>query len=192
MAAGEKERRAAMGDLYPKLLQRVRKACRRTGLYHSTDADDVLQDVCEVILRKWQTFHVENSLWGWIDTIIRNNLINAHRRRGRLLSIDQTQQFEEDERPQSIEPSSSPDPSHEDCVARVLDRLYAEGPPRAGSVRTIELIEFIVDCGTDTRALAEYLGCSESAAKERKRYALQKFSELCAEICEAEECAATL
>jgi hypothetical protein len=160
-------------------------------LYQPTDANDVLQDVCEVILRKWQTFHVENNLWGWIDTIIRNNVINAHRRGSRFVSIVQTHKFEEDEPLKFIEPSNTPDPFHEDCVAKVLDRLYGEAPARAGSVRTIELIEFIVDCGTDTRALADYLGCGESAAKERKRYALQKFRELCAEFCESDDCAAT-
>jgi hypothetical protein len=163
MGAGERERRAAIRDLYPQLLHQVRSSCRKGGLYRPADADDVLQDVCVVILTKWQTF---------------------------LVSVDQTRQVEGDPPTQLIERISTPDPVLEDCVARVLNQLNSEGPPRAGSIRTMELIEFIVDHGTDTAALAEFLKCSDSAAKERKRYALQKFRELCAQFCESENCAA--
>jgi len=191
MSAGEKERRAAMRDLYPQLLRQARNACRKGGLYRPADVDDILQDVCEVILTKWHTFHAENNLWGWIGTIIKNLVVDAHRRGSRLVSVDQAQQAGGGAPPRLIEPMSTPDPAHEDCVARVLDRLNSEGPARAGSIRTIELIEFIVDCGADTAALADFLNCRESAAKERKRYALQKFRELCAQLCESDECAAT-
>jgi len=190
MGAGERERRAAIRDLYPQLLQQVRSSCRKGGLYRPADADDVLQDVCVVILTKWQTFHGENNLWGWISTIIKHRVVDVHRRGIRLVSVDQTRQVEGDPPTQLIERISTPDPVLEDCVARVLNQLNSEGPPRAGSIRTMELIEFIVDHGTDTAALAEFLKCSDSAAKERKRYALQKFRELCAQFCESENCAA--
>jgi RNA polymerase sigma factor (sigma-70 family) len=191
LAAGATERRAVMHDLYPRLLQQVSTACRKRGVYRAADTEDVLQDVCEVILTKWRTFQVENNLWGWIGTIIKNKVIDVHRRGSRLSSIDQPQQAE-DRPPILIEPSMTHDPVHEDCVARVLSQLTGEGPARAGSIRTIELINFIVDCGTDTQSLAEFLGCGESAAKERKRYALEKIRELCARFCESHECAATL
>jgi RNA polymerase sigma factor (sigma-70 family) len=180
-----------MHDLYPRLLRQVSAACRKRGLYRAADTEDVLQDVCEVILTKWGTFHVERSLWAWIGTIIVNKVMDVHRRGSRLSSIDQLQQAE-DGPPIFIGPAMTHDPAHEDCVARVLSQLMSEGPARAGSIRTIELINFIVDCGTDTEALAEFLGCSESAAKERKRYALEKIRELCARFCESPECAATL
>jgi RNA polymerase sigma factor (sigma-70 family) len=191
MGAGEKERRAAVSDLYPQLLRQVRNACRSGGLYHRPEeVDDVMQDVCIVILTKWHSFHAESNLGGWLGTIIKNRVVDTHRRGKRLVSVDQPQQ--DDDAPQwLIQPTSTPDPAHEDCVSRVLDQLNGEGAARAGSIRTIELIEFIVDYGTDTAALADFLNCSESAAKERKRYALQKFRELCVQFCESDDCAAS-
>jgi hypothetical protein len=120
-----------------------------------------------------------------------NSIIGIHRRRGRLFSLDQAQEADGQAPPLIAEPSSTPDPAHEDCVARVLAKLNSEGPARAGSIRMFDLIEFIIDCGTDTSALAEFLGCSDTAAKERKRYALHKFRELCVEFCASDECAAT-
>ena len=144
-----------------------------------------------MILTKWHMFHAEHNLGAWINTIIKNRVADIHRRGKRLVSVDQPQQADGDAPQWLIEPTSTHDPAHENCVARVLDQLGSEGPARAGSIRTIELIEFIVDHGTDTAALAGFLNCSESAAKERKRYALQKFRELCVQFCESDECAAT-
>jgi RNA polymerase sigma factor (sigma-70 family) len=192
MAAGERERRAVMFELFPQLSQQTLRACRKYGLYRTSDADDVLQDVCVVVLTKWHTFHRENSLWGWVGAITRNSVIDVHRRRGRLFSLDQAQEAEGGAPPLVAEPASTPDHAHEDCVARVLAKLNSEGPARTGSIRTLDMIEFIVDCGTNTSALAEFLGCSDSAAKERKRYALHKFRELCVEFCGSDECAATV
>jgi RNA polymerase sigma factor (sigma-70 family) len=180
-----------MRDLYPQLLRQVHHACRKGGLYGPSDADDVLQDVCVVILTKWNTFHPQNNLWGWIGTIIKHRVVDAHRRGSRFVSVDHTQQAEGGPPGQQIERMTTPDPALEDCVARVLNQLNSEGTARSGSIRTIELIEFIVDHGPDTPALAEFLNCSESAAKERKRYALQKFRELCTQFCESYDCAAT-
>jgi hypothetical protein len=74
-------------------------------------------------------------------------------------------------------------------VDQVLDQLDAEPTARKGAARTIEVLEFTVIHGADTSALAQFLGCSVGAAKERKRYALQKFRELCLRFCGSDECA---
>jgi DNA-directed RNA polymerase specialized sigma24 family protein len=192
MGAGEQARRAVIRDLYPALLRQVKTACRKGGLYQrAADADDILQDVCVVILTKWQTLRSEHKLGAWLGAIIAHRVVDVHRRERRLVSVEQVQQAGGALPPQLLEPSSSPNPAHEDCVAKVLEQLRCEGPARAGSIRTIEMIEFIVDHGADTAALARFLECSEGAGKERKRYALQKFRELCLKICESAECAAS-
>lgn len=181
-----------MSDLFPQLLRQARSICRSRGLHRPADIDDTVQNACEAILKNWQTLHADSNLSAWIGTIISNRAIDIHRRGGRTVSIDQPPPGDDDAPSRVVEPSLTHDPAHEDCVARVLDQLDHEGPARAGSIRTIELIVFVIDHGTDTAALAEFLNCSESAAKERKRYALQKFNELCVKFCESDECAATV
>jgi hypothetical protein len=115
---------------------------------------------------------------------------NIHRQQARLKSLDAMRDdAKEQNRAPMDEESYEFAGEQQLCVGQVLDFLDKEPPPRKGAKRTIDLLRFTVEFGSDTEALAAFLGTSQGAAKERKRYALQKIRELCLRFCGAENCA---
>jgi len=188
MALGEGERRLVLTELYPFVVRRARLVCRRGGLFRPEDADEVVQDTCIALLTRWPGFRAESSLETWIWSIMANMVAGHHRFNGRWGRADAPRAEDGDEH--SPNPAQAvPDNATEHlCLGQVMQALEGEPPARAGAVRTIALIEFVAEAGPDTAALAQFLNCTESAAKERKRYALQKLRELCEHFCGHADC----
>lgn len=188
MAGSDRDREAAMRAIYPELLRRTRSVCWRGGLYANEDVQDVLQGTCEAMLKKWPDYRGDGSVYGWAWQIARHLVMDHHRYSGRFTELPD----EPDESPFSASTRSAFDERHQlehrQCIRQILDRLEQEGSARAGSVRTIDLIRFVIEVGSDSEELAGFLGTTAAAARERKRYVLAKFRELCEHFCGQSDC----
>lgn len=191
MAGSDREREAAMRVIYPELLRRTRSICWRGGLYGNEDVQDILQGTCEAMLRKWPDFRGDGSVYGWAWQIARHLVMDHHRYNGRFIALPD----ESDENPS---PGMAPFAAHErheaeqrQCIQQILDQLEQEKRPRTGAIRTIDMIRFVIEVGSDSQTLANHLGTTVAAARERKRYVLAKFRELCEHFCGHPECRLT-
>lgn len=194
MKQGRLEQEIVLNEIYLELRQRTRAACRKVGIYSEADIDDITQHTCEALLTHWSEIRGEGSLWGWVQVIARNRAIDLHRSSARFAEeFDAVDDGVCDTATtaSSVTNERAVNANHERarCVEKIVQALDEEPPARRGSVRTIDLISFTIFNGADTAALAAHLKCSESAAKERKRYALAKFLELCRTLCGDGMCA---
>jgi DNA-directed RNA polymerase specialized sigma24 family protein len=198
MGAGEAERERVFRELLPELERRVRGVCWKQGLRSHESIDDALQMTVMAMLTHWHAYRGDGSLWGWVSRIASNHAVDHHRESAKLVSLDglDDEAMQGDAPPASaglradIEQRTafSADPLHRACVDRVMSELAAEPKARSGAVRTEDLLNFVALASPDTAELAGFLGTSESGAKERKRYALQKLSELCRTHCGTDDC----
>ena len=194
MRGGATAREAVIEEIHAELRRRTQAACAKVNLFDAHHVEDVVQHTMEVLWTKWEQVRPESTIWAWLYVVARNRAYDVYRS-GRHFdgarSIEDVDAAQEDEYAIGhTENSNQPNEAERrDCINRIFCALEADPPARKGSVRVIDLIRFVAIEGPDTRTLAAYLKCTEAAAKERKRYALARFTELCNQLCGHGYCA---
>lgn len=204
MEGNEFLRRMAQGDakvfdiLMPSLRKIALGACHDLRVFDQLK-DDIVQDVAMKVYENWQSFQGQSRLSVWIYSIARNRCLDEMRKI-KVRGIDDPggknplggSEHSEDEVKTFIESAQDRSQSIMEqrlCMQQIIAELESHPPARKGSMRTIDMLNFIVENSPSTEELSQFLGTSLSAAKERKSYILKQMRELCLKYCGPDECA---
>lgn len=190
-------RRMRGGDprLWDELMPVLRKVtlgvCRDLRLYDAV-REDIVQDVLLKVFAEWPQWRGEGKVETWAYRIAHNRGLDELRRRkvrGDGSPATSGEPPGGDEGVASTDELYHARMDQHLCVRQVLDALDAQGEARRGSLRMVEVLEFWVLRSPSTAELACFLGTTEAAAKERKRYIFERLRELCMRFCGHDECA---
>jgi len=195
MSLGAREQEAVVRELLPELRRRTRFAAFQAGINAGDRLDDLLQEVCVVLLTKRDDLRTDGSIWPWIGRVVYHKAIDLQRHHARFvqpsaLGDDAETDWDPGQHGAGVTPPGSYEPRYEfsDCIRRVFDALEQEPAPRKGSRRTLDLLHFHLTVSDELDDLARFLDCSRHAAAERRSYALKKLRELCARFCGDDHC----
>jgi RNA polymerase sigma factor (sigma-70 family) len=184
MGQGGAEREKVCRESYKWMEGVCRSACRKYRIYDE-QAEDITHDVILSVFMKWDTYSGGASLGSWIFQIARNRIFDelrktkAHPHESLPEGLDGVRLPEEDVLTGGME--------QQICVAQVIAALENEPKAKAGSVRMIELLTYIVEGDPSTKELAAFLNTTEGAAKQRRSYLFKRLKELFKELC-GDEC----
>lgn len=198
MDGADFQRRMAVGDigvwdeLSPEIVRIAKRLCFRMGIpdeYHQ----DIGQDVAERVFRKWETYR-GGSLPAWI-TRIASNVCKDHLARKRA----EARVFLPDAPLSADDPDGlsvidvQPDPATPSvlwqlCIHAMLIELAEQHSVRGNGKPMIEVLEWCVKNAPTSEELAAFLGTTDGAARERKRYIVERVRELCRKHCGNDDC----
>lgn len=198
MEGDEFTRRMRVGDatVWEALMPKIRKialgACHDLRMYDQVK-EDIAQDVAIKVFTHWQNYEGSSKLGTWIYAIARNRCLDEIRRNAMRRTIDIKEVAGEEHDGTSIlenqADSSQPGLLHRLCVQAVLAVLESQGQARKGSKRMIDVLRWWVENSPSAEELAQFLGTTPAAARERKSYIVKHLRELCLDHCGHEECA---
>jgi RNA polymerase sigma-70 factor (ECF subfamily) len=110
--AGSMDGRQLVSD---KIVRVLNGRAARLTQHSSADADDLVQDTFERALKNLHRFERGSNLQGWLTTIMTRLLIDQHRRRSRLVSMNM----------EDI-PAPMPDETHDAETATVITAARLE------------------------------------------------------------------
>jgi RNA polymerase sigma factor (sigma-70 family) len=128
------------------------------------DADDCLQEVLVAALRAYPELRPDSNVRGWLFTIAYRKAIDVHRANTRRRALAETVAGRAD----AVQPASEPPTPADDSLWDAVRRL----PPQQ---RAAVLHRFLHDL--PYREVGEIIGCSEAAARQNVRAALQHLRE---------------
>lgn len=172
-------------ELMPDLRRIALGACRDLRVYDSLK-DDIVQDVALRVFSQWQSYTGQSSLNTWIYAIARNRCLDELRKR--VVRGDSSGSYTDKSK---IDPRKDRyDPKFELmlCVQQLLAALDAQPAARKNSHRIIEVLLFWVLNSPTMEELAEFLGCTVAAAKQRMYEIRKHLEELCRKYCGHEDC----
>ncbi len=182
-------------DLWAQLMPVLRKVtlgvCHDLRLYDEV-REDIVQDVLLKVFTEWRQWRGEGKVETWAYSIARNRGLDELRRRrvrGDGVARPAERDSGEDGGLHDPEDTYHPHMDQHLCVRQMLAALDAQGEARKGSRRMADVLQFWVLHSPTTAELADFLGTTEAAAKERKSYIFKRIRELCARFCGHDECA---
>lgn len=171
-------------DLMPILRRIALGACRDLGIF-DTLKEDIVQDVAERVFTQWQSYSGRSSLTTWFYAIARNRCLDELRKR-KVRGEGRSHKGDPSEDTSTAPP---PEPSYDAkldlmlCVQQVLAALEAQVPARRDSRHMIDVLIFWVEHCPTTEELAQFLGTTVAAAKQRKYEIRKRIEELCRQYC---------
>lgn len=159
-------------------------ACFKSSI-RGAAAEDIVHDVILTVFMKWTTYSGHASFESWVFQIAKYRIIDASRK---------SKAHPHEALPDDLDGIRLPgedlltgDLEQQICVAQVIAALEEEPKARAGSIRMIDLLTYIVENDPSTKDLAAFLNTTEEAAKQRKSYLFKRLKELFEELC-GDEC----
>lgn len=156
--------RAFLEGVTPHLRAIARRRCRTWGM-PASEAEDVVQDVLLAVHLKRGTWDQSRPIGPWLATIVRNRMIDLHRRRGGGARID----VPLDEVLETLEAEAETEASDLADAERLVDRLK---DPARDIVRSISLR------GAGVKETAARLKMTEGAVRVALHRALKTLAAL--------------
>jgi RNA polymerase sigma factor (sigma-70 family) len=186
-------------DLMPVLRKLALGACRDLRVFDQLK-DDIVQDVAIKVFTNWESFQGQSKLSVWIYSIARNRCLDEMRKTKVRKETTEPPQPKKGKKPLEENDNersfleSAPDKTISNmeqrlCIQQIISELESHPKARKGSMRMIEMLNWIVEHSPSTEELSKFLGTSLSAAKERKSYIIKHMRELCQKYCGHDECA---
>lgn len=193
-----------MGEGDPKVLSELAvqihsatiRACYINKIHNIEDREDIEQEVALKVHQKWAQYaNKQGNLDGWIKSIANNRCIDFIRSREVRHARDHESMHPQDDHEKSALDTI---PYATQSVADVKlakksawEALKTIKPTRQNAKSIYEIMLWITENGTQTKSLADFLGTSESAAKERVSALRKKlrphFKKFCGDECGAFE-----
>ena len=184
MGQGGVERDRLYRESYKWMEGICKRACTKYRIFNE-QAEDIIHDTIFTVFMKWNTFAGHSQLETWIFQIANNRILDDLRRRKAHPLEPMPEELDGVLLPD--EDVLTGDMEQQICVAQVIAALEEEPKARAGSVRMIDLLTYIVENDPSTEELATFLNTTEGAAKQRKSHLYKRLKELFKELC-GDEC----